>query len=610
MTTRTPLHRLTKTLGSLTVAVPLIIAIAIVLAWGTIYEARFGTASVQQFIYRSWWFQLLLGFLAVNLAIVAASRYPWKKHHAPFVLAHLGIICILLGGVLGGRFGVDGQMIIPEGQAEQVIESQSNVIVVHVPDEASARPPDAHGHAQADSPTAGAHQIIPTSFETQAWVQEPNATFMVSLSGRTIQLTVDRFYPDVITTETVTDDGADDHPAVQVRISHHEQQDEFWLLARDAERFGTGWGEAHVLFLEAETDAQLKRLTGEATETALPRGMLSVTVPGLSRPQQMPVPAERNLAVNVPGTPYSVTFKDYFPDFAITEEGVISRSETPNNPAISFILSGPEGTDAYLLFALHPDFQSMHGFKHAIPAQVSYTHAAGDMLPPNAIAILRTPSKGLMAVLTGSDQQRQVIKPLALNTDYTQAPLGYTFRLLASYPRARLTETISNRSNEIHAEAIHVIGTEGSSKDEAWVLLRNSAELQLDKGRVVVEFRPDQRKLPVTIKLLDFRKITYPGTSMASGFEADVQLSDPERGVILMKKISMNNPLRYRGYHFYQSSYIDGPTQTTVLSVRNDPGTPLVYAGFLVVVAGMVSMFILRRKAPVISGKAGRRRRA
>ena len=43
-----------------------------------------------------------------NLAIAALQRYPWKKHHAPFVLAHLGIILILLGGILGGLFGAIG----------------------------------------------------------------------------------------------------------------------------------------------------------------------------------------------------------------------------------------------------------------------------------------------------------------------------------------------------------------------------------------------------------------------------------------------------------------------------------------------------------------------
>src|SRR3989338_4321979 len=125
--------RLIRLLGSIHLAVPLLIVIAAVLAWGTIYETRFGTASVQRFIYQAWWFQALLAFLAVNLALAALSRRPWKRRHAPFLLAHLGIICILIGGIVGGRFGVEGQLIIPEGQAERILEMPGNVLVVHQP---------------------------------------------------------------------------------------------------------------------------------------------------------------------------------------------------------------------------------------------------------------------------------------------------------------------------------------------------------------------------------------------------------------------------------------------------------------------------------------------
>src|SRR3990167_9648339 len=118
--------RLLKMLGSLTLAAPLLVVIAGVLAWGTIYETRFGTAAVQRFIYHAWWFQALLAFLALNLAIAALERYPWQRRHVPFVLAHIGIILILLGGIIGSRFGVEGQLIIPEGQAEHTLETPGN----------------------------------------------------------------------------------------------------------------------------------------------------------------------------------------------------------------------------------------------------------------------------------------------------------------------------------------------------------------------------------------------------------------------------------------------------------------------------------------------------
>ncbi len=566
-------------LGSLKIAVPLLVAIAGVLAWGTIYEARFGTSAVQRFVYHSWWFQLLLGFLGVNLAVAALGRYPWKRRHLPFVLAHLGIILILLGGIIGGRFGIEGQLIIPEGRAEQILELPGNVLLVH-------------------QPNPGVHHVIPTRFESQAWVHEPNLTWPVVLGDRTIQVTADRYAPDAVTEEEITEDGTEANPAVRVQLMHEEQRDELWLFARDPERFGAGWGEAHVLFLEPAGESQLKQLLGQAKGEAAPRGTISVKLPGMKRAREIPVPADATRTVAVEGTPYTVMFKDYFADFAITEEGPVSRSAQPNNPAVSFVLTGPEGTDVYLLFALHPEFQAMHGFSHKISGEVGYAHAPAASLPPNGIGLIRAPSGALMAVLTGAGDQRQIIDPVEIGASYAHSWLGYQFSVAAYYPTARLTPRITNRSNEVRAEAVHLTVRDGEQTAETWLSLRGRAELPLGAEPVTVEYRPAQRELPVTIKLLDFRKIDYPGTQMAAGFESDVELTDSKRGLILMRKISMNKPLRYRGFSFFQSSYIDGPTQTTVLSVRSDPGTPLVYAGFLIVIAGVVSLF-LRLGSPV-----------
>jgi cytochrome c biogenesis protein ResB len=181
--------------------------------------------------------------------------------------------------------------------------------------------------------------------------------------------------------------------------------------------------------------------------------------------------------------------------------------------------------------------------------------------------------------------------------------------VLADYPRARIDRAVENRSNAVKAEALHVLAQEGAHTAEAWLGANDPTPLSLGDDPLQVEYRPAEQQLPFGIKLLDFRKTDYPGTTMAAGFESDVELTDPQRGVVLLRKISMNNPLRYRGYSFYQSSYIpgppptmagagEGPVETTVLSVRNDPGTPFVYAGFLIVMAGVVGMFIFRRADP------------
>ena len=111
---------------------------------------------------------------------------------------------------------------------------------------------------------------------------------------------------------------------------------------------------------------------------------------------------------------------------------------------------------------------------------------------------------------------------------------------------------------------------------------------------LVLAFQPATRPLPFSVKLIDFRKKEYPGTSVASAFESDLEITDASRGLRLSKTISMNHPLTYRGYTIFQASFIEGAVETTVLSVRKDSGTPPVYAGFITVVSGLLLMFYLR----------------
>ncbi|MDP3703928.1 MAG: cytochrome c biogenesis protein ResB, partial [Candidatus Omnitrophota bacterium] len=291
---RQTLRKVGTILGSLPMAVGLILLIAAVLAWGTIYEARFGTAAVQQVIYRAWWFQVLLGFLALNLAVVALQRYPWQRKHVPFVLAHIGIILILFGGILGGRFGIDGQLIIPEGEANGVLQLPRNVLAIH-------------------EPNPGVSHVFPTSFESTAWVREPNTIFAVPLKDRTIELTVDRYYPNAAVTEEVHDGGSVENPAVHVVMSHDGAQDALWLFSRDPERFGARWGEAHVLFLEPDAE-ELAQLRGGPSSAGSPRGRLSLTFASTGKTVEIAVPDAPGQPVPLEGTPYVLAFKDYFPD--------------------------------------------------------------------------------------------------------------------------------------------------------------------------------------------------------------------------------------------------------------------------------------------------------
>jgi hypothetical protein len=95
---------------------------------------------------------------------------------------------------------------------------------------------------------------------------------------------------------------------------------------------------------------------------------------------------------------------------------------------------------------------------------------------------------------------------------------------------------------------------------------------------------------PFDIKLLDFRHEVYPGTTRPKDFSSFIRLTDADRGVDREVRIWMNNPLRYAGLTFYQSSFLDGDTGTVLQVVRN-VGWMVPYVSCMIVGMGMAGHF-------------------
>ncbi len=96
-------------------------------------------------------------------------------------------------------------------------------------------------------------------------------------------------------------------------------------------------------------------------------------------------------------------------------------------------------------------------------------------------------------------------------------------------------------------------------------------------------------KMPFKIRLNDFQLEKYPGSENPSSFASEVTVIDGETK--FPYRIFMNNVLDYKGYRFFQSSYIISPEgkQTTVLSVNADFwGTLITYIGYFVMTLGMI----------------------
>jgi len=95
---------------------------------------------------------------------------------------------------------------------------------------------------------------------------------------------------------------------------------------------------------------------------------------------------------------------------------------------------------------------------------------------------------------------------------------------------------------------------------------------------------------PYSIQLLKFRHDVYPGTDIPKNFSSRVLLQRPETGEKREVLIYMNNPLRYAGETYYQSSF-DPDNRGTILQVVHNPSWLTPYFSCVLVGLGLVIQF-------------------
>lgn len=133
--TKTPkknLYRqIIKPLASLKLAVFVMILMAIISAVGTFVEADLGVDHAQRLVYKSPWMVAVMVLFIVNLTAVILDRWPWQPKHSAFILAHIGLILLVVGQWVGSNYGIDGVMSIPIGGNSKFITIPSTEIQVY-----------------------------------------------------------------------------------------------------------------------------------------------------------------------------------------------------------------------------------------------------------------------------------------------------------------------------------------------------------------------------------------------------------------------------------------------------------------------------------------------
>ncbi|HEY1079627.1 MAG TPA: cytochrome c biogenesis protein, partial [Bdellovibrio sp.] len=125
------LKKLNKPLASLKLAVFVIISLAVITSIGTFVEAKYDAYAAKKIVYDTWWMYGVMGLLVINLIAVMVDRWPWKRRHAAFVLAHIGIIIILAGSLITAKYGLDGTMRVGIGESNNLVQTAETDLVVY-----------------------------------------------------------------------------------------------------------------------------------------------------------------------------------------------------------------------------------------------------------------------------------------------------------------------------------------------------------------------------------------------------------------------------------------------------------------------------------------------
>ena len=576
-----------KFFSSVKLAIVVLLALAYVLALGTIYESLYGTAVAKEKVYGTVWFTLVLTFLGINVLCAALSRLPWKRHHIGFVVTHAGILVILAGSLITQRFGLDGSMAIAEGDRDDRITLDDPLLQVAEPDRNAVQTFKAR-YSQ-DPPT-----------ENDPWVRS------LKDGGRLI---VDQFYRNAQATLKVRPAAPEDPSATSGALRviltgipmQPAQELSEWLFSKNSP-FGpssVSLGPAKFSFVEETVLTGLPAVS--APEGAGPAiGKLQLTFKD-GQNVEFPVPDASEEEREVPGTPYRIKVLRYLPDARVAEGRLESRSNEPLNPALEFKIFGSKWEETHLVFSQFPDLEGVHGRSQAEVRVKARFVSAGAAASPglrgelilalhdDKTLVYRVRTKGVLG-----EPKRIIVGE--------EVPLGWMtlrFKVAEAYPRA--VASFQYRKVAVPAgksgppPAIHFkIEREGLST-ETWLEQGDMREMALGGVPYLVRYGLRAHPLGFQLTLKKFHVGKYAGTNSPSSFESFVHVKNDKTGEDFETKVHMNHPLKYEGYTFFQSSYQEGggPQDPfiSIFSVARDPGTPVKYAGAILMVGGIALMF-------------------
>ncbi len=541
-----PSRRVVLWLGSIQLAVPILVLVAIGMGVGTYLESTQNSRVAKEYVYASWWFLAVMGLMCVSLIFAVVTRYPWKKKHIGFIMVHASLVALVAAGFWSMFSRVEGHLALQEGNASDVIETPD--MQLELVEHAGG------GFNSLDSTPA------------------PSGPASITLGGVRVQVL--EYWENSREEDTIADDSP--VPLRAIDIAPIAGPQSAWVGQEDQA------GPAPMLM-------GLKVLV-------LPEGATWQPPPPLP-----PVPAGQFVfAIGTDRFPLKEVGEEIFPGWKVIElkrfeRALVGESITegptgaPANLAVVVKISDGKGTtEQHTAFEKFPDMimgKPLEGSGNS----ASRLLAAGLQGEPETLVIFGTVAATKIGYI-GLDGKSKVLEPeqkypMTLNLGSREVTI------LQQLARAHQTSRIVRMpvAKDNRAALLVRIGDGTELQTLAWKAM---ASVQMpDKRMAMLHYGPRRVQLPFSVRLAKFHKVDYPGTDMAMSYQSDVGVTIPGQSETLFD-VYMNHPFTHGPWKVYQSGF-QGETMS-IFSVMHDPGLVLTYIASTFLCIGVVITFYSR----------------
>jgi len=515
-------------------------------------------------LFYSHWFSFLLILLCANLICCTIKRWRNTFLQTGFVLTHLSLVLILIGGVVKFQLGVKGGVNVYEGKSVNYFLTQTI---------------DRKGkldYVKKDLPFSIALDDFileknEPKFQLVSYVKSKDRQKVLEVKigkkqrvpGSDYKVTIKDYVPDAeLKQEPVNTSDTPDNPAIFVKFFGSEKvAAEGWLLAYDRNSYEDKKQGIRIEYIWLSSQQELDKALN-SVETA--KAQLSVSMSG----QTQDYPLDLNKIFKFEGTDYTVKMLQYVLNYGDRRP---LGEQPPDNPAVQVEINGPEGAETRWVFEKFGDWDKMHPAKYK-NVKITCSGIAGTYMAKNTVRIYQTP-EGKQVLVYIKDKQIAETVPWELEKKYAIPDTGSQVMVASYFPSFDFKKEVIKKSDEVGMPAVFAEVEGPSGKVEDWIFSSNQYATWYTDNNFALVYESTGESISHFTSML---RIVENGQTVAE------------------KTIRVNDPLEYKGYVIYQSSYDPEAGNFSGLQIVKDPGIPIAYSGFGALCFGVVFIFYIK----------------